>query len=252
MPLVIELSSYSPDPTPRIPVPTRITMTDTTSISSVEVSKPEHSGMGRFKVTEYMITAKYGNGAESIVRRPFEDFEWLGLCLMEERAGTITPALTCTQVPNKQVLFEEEFVTQRMAAMDRFLKRVVRHPSLVDAPSLLPFLSANPADWKIAKRKAQLSRSESSDSASMDISVNDDASGFDHTGNDPNTFVIDAQAPITQPKGRRPLRNWWAGKKEQWALKNPNLILEETPSEAKRFQDLQEYGKCVSRIKHNT
>jgi hypothetical protein len=53
---------------------------------ATSVSKPENQMIRRVKVTDYLITTSFQKG-ESIVRRTFEDFEWVQLQLVEERMG---------------------------------------------------------------------------------------------------------------------------------------------------------------------
>jgi hypothetical protein len=53
---------------------------------ATNVSKPENKGTGRSKVTDYLITTSFERG-KSLVRRTFEDFEWVQGQLVEERMG---------------------------------------------------------------------------------------------------------------------------------------------------------------------
>jgi hypothetical protein len=210
-----------------------------TNALSVSVSKPEHQGSGRLKVTEYLVTTTFPNGAESLVRRPFDDFQWLEQRLKEERAGIIVPALPHTKPLNVKQKFADDFVHQRLIVLDRFLQRIRQHTELVDAPSLLPFFTFNPADWKVAKQKQRdaLKNSDSSDTLSEH-----DYNNNNNNNDDPNSIVIHAEAPPDTTTKHQPLRNWFSSKKDQWALRNPKLMLEETPSEAKKYQELQEYA----------
>jgi hypothetical protein len=53
---------------------------------ATNVSKPENKGKGRTQVTDYLITTSFQKG-QSIVRRTYEDFEWLHIQLIKERMG---------------------------------------------------------------------------------------------------------------------------------------------------------------------
>jgi hypothetical protein len=64
---------------------TRTTMTTQYALAT-NVSKPENKGKGRTQVTDYLITTTFQKG-QSIVRRTYEDFEWLHIQLIKERMG---------------------------------------------------------------------------------------------------------------------------------------------------------------------
>jgi hypothetical protein len=200
-------------------------------VLAASVSKPEHQGVGRSKVTDYLVTTKYPK-AESLVRRQLEDFQWVQKRLVEERAGIIVPVLSSKKPTNITVKYSEEFVQERQEALDRFLQRVINHPELVDAPSLLPFFTANPTDWKLAKQKAKKFQDDASSHSSSHSSDNVD----------PNSIVINAEDAVQQKK-KGVLGKWWGAKKDNWALRNKNVMLEESPSEGKKFQDMQEYAE---------
>ncbi|KAL3922748.1 MAG: hypothetical protein SGILL_002039, partial [Bacillariaceae sp.] len=119
---------------------------------------------------------------------------------------------------------------ERQEGLDRFLQRIIHHSELVDAPCLLPFFTANPNDWKEAQEKAKLDES---------LMLTEDDS------EDPNSIKIDAHAAMHQPaeeKKRGRIGKWFTAKRDQWALQKKNLNLEETPAEAKKFGDIQEYA----------
>ncbi|KAG7366122.1 PX domain containing protein [Nitzschia inconspicua] len=194
---------------------------------ATNVSKPENKGTGRAKVTDYLITTSFQKG-QSLVRRTFEDFEWVQGQLVEERMGIIVPVLPIKKPTNNKDKFSEEFINERQEGLDRFLQRIIHHSELVDAPCLLPFFTANPADWETAKANAKKNEV---------VDEDDDE--------DPNSIKIDAHAAMhtpSQEKKRGPLGKWFAAKRDQWALQKKNLILEETPAEAKKFGDLHTYA----------
>ena len=60
---------------------------------STNVSKPEKNGSRRNTVVDYLITTSFDTGGEgsksneSLVRRTFEDFQWVQSRLIKERMG---------------------------------------------------------------------------------------------------------------------------------------------------------------------
>ena len=84
----------------------------------------------------------------SAVLRRYSDFVWLLERLGKERGGAILPPL-----PEKQAVarFSPEFVEERRYQLELFLRRVVVHPELYDAPCLVQFLRADDATFYAAK-----------------------------------------------------------------------------------------------------
>jgi archaellum component FlaC len=144
---------------------------------------------------------------------------------------SIVPVLPIKRPTSSKDKFSEEFIQERQAGLDRFLQRIIHHSELVDAPCLFPFFTANPTDWETAKANAK----------------NDDITCSDAQDEESaNVIKIDADAAMYSPaqeKKRGPLVKWFAAKRDQWALQNRNLILEETPAESKKFEDLQTYAE---------
>ena len=60
---------------------------------ATNVSKPEKHGSGRAAIVDYLITTTFDGEksttatAESLVRRTFEDFQWIQNRLVRERMG---------------------------------------------------------------------------------------------------------------------------------------------------------------------
>lgn len=59
---------------------------------ATNVSKPEKNGTRRAPVVDYLVTTSFGGGGESetnesLVRRTFEDFQWVQQRLVKERMG---------------------------------------------------------------------------------------------------------------------------------------------------------------------
>jgi hypothetical protein len=200
-------------------------------IFAASVTKPEHLGSGRNRFTDFLVTSTFPN-AESLVRRRYEDFEWVQQRLVEERAGIIVPVLP-TKKPTREEKFSEEFVEECRDISDRFLQRVIKHQELVDAPSLLAFFTASPADWKVAQEKARDLDAAEAVENSLRLQT---------TTEDPNSIVIDAEEQQGPKKKPGMFGKWISAKKDQWALRSKTLLLEETPAEAKKFQDLMDYA----------
>eukprot|EP00536_Pseudo-nitzschia_multiseries_P004692 jgi/Psemu1/295664/fgenesh1_pm.79_\ len=206
---------------------------------ATNVSKPEKHGSGRSAVVDYLITTSFDGGSESLVRRSFEDFQWVQQRLVKERMGIIVPFLSNKKPLKNKDQFFESFIKYRQEIMDRFLQRVIHHPELVDAPCLVPFFTANPTDWIAAK---ELNPNDK-DLLLKENTTNED--GDHELGNGLDTIHIDAHAAMhsQEPKEKKnPMRRWLSEKLTQMALKNDNLILEETPAEAKKFSDMKIYA----------
>jgi len=207
---------------------------DQHAISSV-ASKPESHGTGRNRFTDFLLTTKFANSSEAMVRRTWDDFVWMQEQLVKERVGIIVPVLPTKSPPSRNAEFDSTFAAEQEAALNRFIQRVVGHRELVDAPSLLPFFTANSSDWSAVKEKTNNADAAEVE-ASNHSSVND--KGDDQA----NTVVISSLAEVV-PKKKGRLGQWWAAKRDERALRSKNLVLEETPVESKRFDDIQSYAE---------
>jgi PX domain/Vps5 C terminal like len=233
-------------------------------VKSSFVSKPEHHGTGRARTTDYLITTTFMNGAESLVRRTFEDFCSLQSKLVDERTGIIVPVLPDNKTVNRKDMFTEDFVSQRQEQLNRFLQRTIHHPELDDAPSLFPFFTASATDWEIIRDAASSSsigggdsdqdgngRSMNGASTGAAGGLRSRADGLPEEGavDDPNSIHIDAEAamhagnPAAKATSQGPVRRWWAAKRDQIALQKKDLTLEEAPAETKFFTNLQSYAE---------
>ena len=87
-------------------------------------------------------------GQYSSVLRRYSDFLWLYERLHKQRAGAIVPPL-----PEKQAVsrFSPEFVEERRCALERFLRRVICHPELMDCEALGVFLRGDDVTFQHAK-----------------------------------------------------------------------------------------------------
>ena len=206
---------------------------------SCVVSNGEVQRVGRVvnnKKVDYLLTTKFANAADSLVRRTWEDFEWIQERLVQERAGIVVPVLPVKRAASRQAEVDPEFIQVRQEALHRFMQRVVTHEELVDAPSLLPFFTANVSDWTTTKEEARL-KDIAAIEATNDSSVND------NTEEESNTVVLSAVEETGPQKKKTLLGQWWSGKRDQMALRSKNLILEEPPAESKRFLDMQSYAE---------
>jgi len=206
---------------------------------STNVSKPEKHGSGKSAVVDYLLTTSFDGGSESLVRRSFDDFEWIQRRLVKERMGIIVPILSNKKPAKIKDQFFEPFINLRQENMDRFLQRVIHHPELVDAPCLLAFFTANPTDWIGAKENS----ANDKDALLKENTTNEN--GEDDFGNGLDTIHIDAHAAMHTPdpkEKKNVMRRWFSEKRTQWALKNENLALEETPAETKKFADVKTYA----------
>lgn len=88
------------------------------------------------------------SGQYSSVLRRYSDFLWLHDRLHSQRPGAIVPPL-----PEKQAVsrFSPEFVEERRGALERFLRRVVLHPELMDCEALAVFLRGDDMTFRHAK-----------------------------------------------------------------------------------------------------
>ena len=206
---------------------------------SCVVSNGEVQRVGRVvtnKKVDFLVTTKFANAADSLVRRTWEDFEWIKERLVEERAGIVVPVLPVKKAASRQAEVDPTFIQERQEILHRFMQRVLTHNELVDAPSLLPFFTANVTDWTATKEEARL-KDIAAIEATNNLSVND------NTEEESNTVVLSAMEETGPQKKKTLLGQWWTDKRDQMALRSKNLVLEETPAESKRFLDMQSYAE---------
>jgi hypothetical protein len=206
-------------------------------IVSISVSRPEQHGKGRKKVTTFLVTSLFDNGAEGLSRRQYEDFAWIYNRLVADYLGIIVPVLPERKAANSTEQFAEEFIDDCQNVLLRFLRRLIAHPDLVEAPCLIKFLTANPTEWKEVKEQQKLDKE---DLASAEGSLHSDVD---------SVLFIDADAANHESVSQRKpgmMGRWLSGRAERKALNNPKFIMEETPAEEKKFKDIQEYCDHLS------
>lgn len=122
----------------------------------ISVSDPEKVGDGMNAYMVYKVTTKsclsVFSRSEVCVRRRFSDFLGLHSKLASKylHAGLIVPpapeksivGMTKVKV-GKEDLSSVEFVEKRRSALERYLMRTVKHPSLLKDPDVLQFLESS-------------------------------------------------------------------------------------------------------------
>lgn len=83
------------------------------------------------------------NGTEFIVRRRFKDFVALSDRLAEGYRGFFIPLRPDKSVVESQVMQKNEFVEQRRAALEKYLRRLAAHPTIRASEELRMFLQTS-------------------------------------------------------------------------------------------------------------
>ncbi|KXN70470.1 putative lipid binding protein [Conidiobolus coronatus NRRL 28638] len=125
----------------------------------VRILEPKKSGEGTSDVhVSYLIQTETElpnfSAPEVSVRRRFHDFAWLHDDLLQNFPASIVPPLpeNITLLIFKIITeyltgdrFSDEFIEKRRASLERFLSRIVRHPTLQKTSYVQKFLDSN--DW---------------------------------------------------------------------------------------------------------
>ncbi|XP_008647670.1 sorting nexin 2B isoform X1 [Zea mays] len=168
----------------------------------------------------YLITTRFaGGGGEVRVRRRFRDVVALADGLAAAHRGLFVPARPDKSVLEGQVLQRHNFVSQRCAALQRYLCRLAAHPIVGQSPGLRTFLTepgAIPAFQSEAPRYW--------------------------------TTTVNAAAPMVQMKAGRDLFGMFKGLKQTMVngmvATKPPPVEQETDTEflahKARFEDLQQ------------
>ena len=103
-----------------------------------EVVDPQHHGDGLSKYTSYCVLV----ANVSAVRRRYNDFQWLYDRLNVEVPGAIIPIIPHKRVRllKQELKFTTEFVAERMAIIQAWIRRVLEHPLLKDAACVASFM----------------------------------------------------------------------------------------------------------------
>merc|ERR1719469_1726636 len=132
----------------------------------VTVTNPCMEGQGISSHFTYEVTTKtslpqYKFGQFSVTRR-FRDFDWVHAQLSAKYPGVIVPPLPEKQSATVQTMrvsgvgFSAEWLEERRSQLQRFVQRVVCHPTLHMAPDLQTFLEASEQtleSWKESSKQ---------------------------------------------------------------------------------------------------
>ncbi|AQK94438.1 sorting nexin 2A-like isoform X1 [Zea mays] len=146
---------FSTAPAPNVARQPRAARGDAASpvFAKITVSDPkkhaEPSGGGAAGVIpgsgsyfSYLITTRLaGGGGEVRVRRRFRDVVTLADRLAAAHRGLFVPARPDKSVLEGQVMQRHDFVSQRCAALQRYLRRLAVHPIVGHSPDLRTFLT---------------------------------------------------------------------------------------------------------------
>lgn len=113
------------------------------------VKRTKYGGVKSF--ISYQV---YNRSVNCVVYRRYKHFEWL-----HSQLGIHFGLLCIPPLPEKQAQgrFTPDFIACRKRALERFLKRVARHPVLRQAPAFRHFVSCtDDRMWKVGKRRAEL------------------------------------------------------------------------------------------------
>ncbi|KAK3165838.1 hypothetical protein QOZ80_1AG0038410 [Eleusine coracana subsp. coracana] len=96
---------------------------------------------GSSSYVSYLITTKMVDGGEFRVRRRFRDVVALADRLAETHRGLFVPARPDKSIVEGQVMQRQDFVSQRCAAVQRYLRRLAAHPIVGRSSDLHAFLT---------------------------------------------------------------------------------------------------------------
>lgn len=151
----LDEDDFSTTPSPSVARPPRAARGDAASpvFAKITVSDPkkhaEPGGAGAAGVIpgsgsyfSYLITTRLaGGGGEVRVRRRFRDVVALADRLAAAHRGLFVPARPDKSVLEGQVIQRHDFVSQRCAALQRYLCRLAAHPIVGQSPDLRTFLT---------------------------------------------------------------------------------------------------------------
>jgi hypothetical protein len=96
---------------------------------------------GSASYVSYLITTTAADGGEFRVRRRFRDVVALADRLAETHCGLFVPARPEKSIVEGQVMQRQDFVSQRCAAVQRYLRRLAAHPVIGLSLDLHGFLA---------------------------------------------------------------------------------------------------------------
>lgn len=178
----------------------------------VTVTNPCMEGQGISAHFTYEVTTKtslpqYKFGQFSVTRR-FRDFDWVHGQLTAKYPGVIVPPLPEKQSATVQTMrvsgvgFSAEWLEERRSQLQRFVQRVVCHPTLHTAPDLQTFLEASEQTLESWKESSKQAKGSSAASVLTDVKsglLSSYARGFSMLGGEtPPAFKPVQDVPCQQ------------------------------------------------------
>lgn len=153
----------------------------------VHVGDPSKVGDFSTAHTVYTINTstdldEYPQSSSSVTRR-YRDFRWLYHALNNAHPGVIVPP-----PPEKQAVgrFNDDFIQQRRAALEKMLLNIVAHPILQRDPDLVAFLTAD--DFNEHLRTRVLSEEELEESSTWGSILG--------KGDEPDPWVVEKRSNL--------------------------------------------------------
>jgi len=114
------------------------------------IEDPQTVGEGINAFTTYAIRTKKKDGSPLLSVRRYSDFDWI-----QEELCFYFKYMLVPPLPEKGVLsrLNPDFIEYRRKELERFLKRVLSHPTFKDLPSISVFLEGSDFDVVEAKQK---------------------------------------------------------------------------------------------------
>mmetsp|Transcript_4306 Transcript_4306/g.12312 ORF Transcript_4306/g.12312 Transcript_4306/m.12312 type:complete len:480 (+) Transcript_4306:119-1558(+) len=126
----------------------------TVAMVNVEVRDPITEGEGRHTYTAYNVVTE-----KASVRRRYSDFQWLYKRLQTELPGAIIPIIPHRRALVVDIKFSKEFIESRRVNLEKFIKAVLEHDELKNAPSMTPFMTSELGeDFDTAKQTVENAR----------------------------------------------------------------------------------------------
>ncbi|PHT44918.1 Sorting nexin 2A [Capsicum baccatum] len=191
----------------------------------------------------YLITTRTNlpefDGTEFSVRRRFRDVVTLSDRLAESYRGFFIPLRPDKSVVESQVMQKQEFVEQRRAALEKYLRRLAAHPVIRRSEELRMFLEAH--------RKLPLVRTADVASRMLDGAVQLPKQIFGETAGG----MVDANEVAQPAKGGRDLLRIFKELKQSvandWGGVKPPAV-EEDKELLEKKQKLQDFEQQLSNV----
>ncbi|XAR65982.1 hypothetical protein NMG60_11012011, partial [Bertholletia excelsa] len=190
----------------------------------------------------YLITTRtnmpHFGGTEFSVRRRFKEVVTLSDRLSESYRGFFIPLRPDKSVVESQVMQKQEFVEQRRAALEKYLRRLAAHPVIKKSDELKLFLQA--------EGKLPLVRTTDVASRMLDGAVKLPRQLFGET-----VGVVDPNEVVQPAKGGRDLLRIFKELKQSvtndWGATKPPVV-EEDKEFMERKERLQDFEQQLSNV----